>query len=144
MLIEVLEALKLDPHIIRILREKHMERVKEIQEDILAELPAFSGAMKKIGEDISFLSELLYKAANEAGQGKEEVWKIDNLSQRLISGFTDIGMILSQIGLWRINKDYLECQCLYPLRREPSEARPPYSGGMARPAFGAATGGCGG
>ena len=110
MLIEVLEALKLDPHIIRILREKHMERVKEIQEDILAELPAFSGAMKKIGEDISILSELLYKAANEAGQGKEEVWKIDNLSQRLISGFTDIGMILSQIGLWRINKDYLECQ----------------------------------
>lgn len=110
MLIEVLEALNLDPHIIRILREKHMERVKEIQEDILAELPAFSSAMKKIGEDISLLSELLYKAANEAGQGKEEVWKIDNLSQRLISGFTDIGMILSQIGLWRINKDYLECQ----------------------------------
>ena len=110
MVIDLLDDLTLDPHIIRILRERHMERVKEIQADILAELPAFSGAMKKIGEDISILSELLYKAANEAGQGKEEVWKIDNLSQRLISGFTDIGMILSQVGLWRINKDYLECQ----------------------------------
>lgn len=108
MLIEVLEALNLDPKIIRILREKHMDGIEKIQETILTELPALGGAMKKIGEDISRLAEILYAAAGELGQGEQEVHKIGNLSQRLICGVTEIGMILSQVGLWRINKDYLE------------------------------------
>lgn len=110
MLIEVLEALNLDPNVIRILREKHMDGIEKIQETILTELPTLSGAMKKIGEDISRLAEILYAAAGELGQGEQEVHKIDNLSQRLICGVTEIGMILSQVGLWQINKDYLECR----------------------------------
>ena len=109
MLIEILEAFNLDPHIIRILRERHMDGIQAIQEDILTELPALGGAMKKIGEDISRLAGLLYAAANEFGRGEQEVHKIGNLSQRLICAVTEIGMIISQIGLWRINKDYLEC-----------------------------------
>jgi hypothetical protein len=109
MLIEILEAFNLDPHIIRILRERHMDGIQAIQEDILTELPALGGAMKKIGEDISRLAGILYAAAGEFGRGEQEVHKIGNLSQRLICAVTEIGMIISQIGLWRINKDYLEC-----------------------------------
>ncbi|MDX9822829.1 MAG: winged helix-turn-helix domain-containing protein [Syntrophales bacterium] len=110
MVIELLDDLTLDPHIIRILRGKHLQDIQAMQEDILAELPVLSNAMKKIVADISRLAEFLHEAAGESGRGGQELWKIYNLSQRLISGVTEIGMILSQVGLWRLNENYFGCQ----------------------------------
>jgi len=67
----------------------------------------FSGAIKRVGEDFSWLAEPLASLAREIRWDPRAIAKISNLSQRLIYGVTEKGLALSQIRLRGLGRTYI-------------------------------------
>jgi len=67
--------------------------------DIERHFQVFSGAIKKVGEDFSWLAETLAAFAKVAGWDERFIRRIDNLSQRLVYGVPEKGLALSKIRI---------------------------------------------
>ena len=69
----------------------------------------FSGAIKRVGEDFSWLAETLASLAREIRWDQRAIARISNLSQRLIYGVTEKGLALSSIRLRGLGRTYINC-----------------------------------
>jgi DNA-binding winged helix-turn-helix (wHTH) protein len=67
----------------------------------------FSGAIKRVGEDFSWLAETLASLAKEIRWDPRAIARIENLSQRLIYGVTEKGLALSSIRLRGLGRTYI-------------------------------------
>ncbi|MEI7639389.1 MAG: hypothetical protein WCJ37_18895, partial [Syntrophus sp. (in: bacteria)] len=67
----------------------------------------FSGAIKRVGEDFSWLAETLASLAREIRWDPRAISRIENLSQRLIYGVTEKGLSLSNIRLRGLGRTYI-------------------------------------
>jgi len=67
----------------------------------------FSGAIKRVGEDFSWLAETLASLAKEIRWNPRAIARIEHLSQRLIYGVTEKGLALSQIRLRGLGRTYI-------------------------------------
>lgn len=67
----------------------------------------FSGAIKRVGEDFSWLAETLASLAKEIRWDPRAIARIERLSQRLIYGVTEKGLALSQIRLRGLGRTYI-------------------------------------
>jgi len=67
----------------------------------------FSGAIKRMGEDFSWLAETLASLAKEIRWDQRAIARISNLSQRLIYGVTEKGLALSRIRLRGLGRTYI-------------------------------------
>ncbi len=67
----------------------------------------FSGAIKRVGEDFSWLAETLAALAREIRWDPRAIARIEHLSQRLIYGVTEKGLALSQIRLRGLGRTYI-------------------------------------
>jgi len=67
----------------------------------------FSGAIKRVGEDFSWLAETLASLAKEIRWDPRAIARIENLSQRLIYGVTEKGLALSNIRLRGLGRTYI-------------------------------------
>ena len=67
----------------------------------------FSGAIKKIGEEFSWLAETLAALARIVGWEKRFIMGIICLSQRLIHGIAENGLALSNIRIWGLGRNYI-------------------------------------
>jgi helicase len=67
----------------------------------------FSGAIKRVGEDFSWLAETLASLSKEIRWDLRAVDKINNLSRRLIYGVTEQGLALSNIRLRGLGRTYI-------------------------------------
>ncbi|HOH73709.1 MAG TPA: DEAD/DEAH box helicase [Syntrophales bacterium] len=67
----------------------------------------FSGAIKRVGEDFSWLAETLASLAKEIRWDQRVIVRISNLSQRLVYGVTEKGLALSQIRLRGLGRTYI-------------------------------------
>ena len=67
----------------------------------------FSGAIKKVGEDFSWLAETLMAFAEVSGWDDSFVKRIENLSHRLVCGVTEKGLALSQIRIRGMGRAYI-------------------------------------
>jgi len=67
----------------------------------------FSGAIKRVGEDFSWLAETLASLAKEIRWDPRAIARIEHLSQRLIYGVTEKGLALSQIRLRGLGRTYI-------------------------------------
>ncbi len=67
----------------------------------------FSGAIKRVGEDFSWLAETLAALAKEIRWDPRAIARIENLSQRLIYGVTEKGLALSKIRLRGLGRTYI-------------------------------------
>ena len=72
----------------------------------------YSGVIRRVGEDFSWLAEALAALAREKGWEERVVEKIEELSQRLIYGVTAQGLPLSRIRLRGLGRTYIN-QLLY-------------------------------
>jgi len=69
----------------------------------------FSGAIKRVGEDFSWLADTLASLAKEIRWDPRAIARIENLSQRLIYGVTEKGLALSNIRLRGLGRTYINC-----------------------------------
>ena len=69
----------------------------------------FSGAIKRVGEDFSWLAETLASLAKEIRWDPRAISRIERLSQRLIYGVTEKGLALSTIRLRGLGRTYINC-----------------------------------
>jgi DNA-binding winged helix-turn-helix (wHTH) protein len=69
----------------------------------------FSGAIKRVGEDFSWLAETLAALARDIQWDPRTIEKISSLSQRLIYGVTEKGLALSKIRLRGLGRTYINC-----------------------------------
>ena len=69
----------------------------------------FSGAIKRVGEDFSWLAETLAALARDIQWDPRTIEKISALSQRLIYGVTEKGLALSKIRLRGLGRTYINC-----------------------------------
>jgi len=76
---------------------------REIENDFFI----YSGAIRRVGEDFSWLAETLADLAREMDWHKDAVKKIEELSQRLIYGVSKEGLPLSQIRLRGLGRTYV-------------------------------------
>ena len=76
---------------------------KEIEESY----EVFSGAIKRVGEDFSWLAETLASLAKEIRWDPRAIARIEKLSQRLIYGVTEKGLALSRIRLRGLGRTYI-------------------------------------
>ncbi len=76
---------------------------KEIEESY----EVFSGAIKRVGEDFSWLAETLASLAKEIRWDPSAIVRIEKLSQRLIYGVTEKGLALSKIRLRGLGRTYI-------------------------------------
>ncbi|MDP2267623.1 MAG: hypothetical protein Q8K46_00495, partial [Deltaproteobacteria bacterium] len=76
---------------------------KEIEEGY----EVFSGAIKRVGEDFSWLAETLASLAKEVGWDTRGINRITTLSQRLIYGVTEKGVALSRIRIRGLVRTYI-------------------------------------
>lgn len=67
----------------------------------------FSGAIKRVGEDFSWLAETLASLAKEVGWDTRGMNRITTLSQRLIYGVTEKGLALSKIRIRGLGRTYI-------------------------------------
>mgnify|MGYP001232523291 CR=1 FL=1 len=67
----------------------------------------FSGAIKRVGEDFSWLAETLASLAKEIRWDPRAIARIERLSQRLIYGVTEKGLALSKIRLRGLGRTYI-------------------------------------
>jgi DNA-binding winged helix-turn-helix (wHTH) protein len=67
----------------------------------------FSGAIKRVGEDFSWLAETLASLAREIRWDPRAIARIENLSQRLIYGVTEKGLALSSVRLRGLGRTYI-------------------------------------
>lgn len=67
----------------------------------------FSGAIKRVGEDFSWLAETLASLAKEIRWDPRVIARIARLSQRLIYGVTEKGLALSSIRLRGLGRTYI-------------------------------------
>jgi len=67
----------------------------------------FSGAIKRVGEDFSWLAETLASLAKEIRWDPRAISRIERLSQRLIYGVTEKGLALSTIRLRGLGRTYI-------------------------------------
>lgn len=67
----------------------------------------FSGAIKRVGEDFSWLAETLASLAREIRWDPRAIARIERLSQRLIYGVTEKGLALSKIRLRGLGRTYI-------------------------------------
>jgi DNA-binding winged helix-turn-helix (wHTH) protein len=67
----------------------------------------FSGAIKRVGEDFSWLAETLASLAKEVRWDPRAIARIERLSQRLIYGVTEKGLALSSIRLRGLGRTYI-------------------------------------
>ena len=67
----------------------------------------FSGAIKRVGEDFSWLAETLAALAREIRWDPRAIARIENLSRRLIYGVTEKGLALSKIRLRGLGRTYI-------------------------------------
>jgi len=67
----------------------------------------FSGAIKRVGEDFSWLAETLASLAKEIRWDPQAIARIEKLSQRLIYGVTEKGLALSSIRLRGLGRTYI-------------------------------------
>ena len=67
----------------------------------------FSGAIKRVGEDFSWLAETLASLAKEIRWDPQAISRIERLSQRLIYGVTEKGLALSKIRLRGLGRTYI-------------------------------------
>jgi replicative superfamily II helicase len=128
MRIDLLEAFGLDPNVIAILKQKYGAQLLPIQEravkkaimmnrwiskaetkEIENSYQVFSGAIKRVGEDFSWLAETLASLAKEIRWDQRAIARISNLSQRLIYGVTEKGLALSSIRLRGLTM--FNCRC---------------------------------
>jgi len=67
----------------------------------------FSGAIKRVGEDFSWLAETLASLAKEIRWDPRAIARIEKLSQRLIYGVTEKGLALSKIRLRGLGRTWI-------------------------------------
>jgi len=67
----------------------------------------FSGAIKRVGEDFSWLAETLTALARDIQWDPKTIEKISALSQRLIYGVTEKGLALSKIRLRGLGRTWI-------------------------------------
>jgi helicase len=79
------------------------KETKEIEESY----EVFSGAIKRVGEDFSWLAETLASLAKEVGWDTRGINRITTLSQRLIYGVTEKGLALSRIRIRGLGRTYI-------------------------------------
>jgi DNA-binding winged helix-turn-helix (wHTH) protein len=76
-------------------------------EEIENSYEVFSGAIKRVGEDFSWLAETLASLAKEICRDPRAISRIERLSQRLIYGVTEKGLALSSIRLRGLGRTYI-------------------------------------
>lgn len=76
---------------------------KEIEEGF----EVFSGAIKRVGDDFSWLAETLASLAKEVGWDARWINRITTLSQRLIYGATEKGLAISRIRIRGLGRTYV-------------------------------------
>jgi helicase len=75
--------------------------------DIEQKYQVFSGVIKRVGEDFSWLAETLASLARAAGWPEQFIMRIVRLSQRLIHGVTEKGLALSLILVHGLSRTYI-------------------------------------
>jgi helicase len=75
--------------------------------DIERKYQVFSGAIKKVGEDFSWLAETLMAFAEVSGWDDNFVKRMQILSHRLVCGVTEKGLALSQIRIRGMGRAYI-------------------------------------
>lgn len=75
--------------------------------DIERNYQVFSGAIRKVGEDFSWLAETLAALAKVIGWEERFVRVITHLSQRLIHGITEKGLALSSIRIRGLGRSHI-------------------------------------
>lgn len=67
----------------------------------------YAGAIRRVGEEFSWLAESLAALAEVEGWKERDVKKIQSLSQRLILGLTEKGLAISHIRIRGLGRTYI-------------------------------------
>ena len=96
---------EMDRHILNLVASEICRDAGEIENSY----EVFSGAIKRVGEDFSWLAETLAALARDIQWDPRAIEKISALSQRLIYGVTEKGLALSKIRLRGLGRTYINC-----------------------------------
>jgi len=75
--------------------------------EVESEFGIYSGAIKRVGDDFSWLAETLADLARERKWSERSVRRIEILSRRLVYGVSENGLPLSQIRLRGLGRTYI-------------------------------------